>query len=235
MWNEKTVSVVFPAFNEEKNILTAVQAFLSQGCVDEVLVVDNNSTDRTLEIVRGTAARLVCEERQGYGYALRKGLAEANGDYIILCEPDGTFLARDLIKLLAYAEDFELVMGTRTTKELIWDGANMKYALRLGNYVVAKLLEILYNGPSLSDCGCTYRLIRRSAYKKIRDLLTVGSSHFLPDMVIACLKRKIRMIEIPVNYCSRVGRSKITGRLGGVLGTCFCMVGLIIRKRFSVA
>ncbi len=231
MWKDKAVSIVLPAYNEEENILDAVQGFLSQPHVDEVLVVDNNSSDRTAEIVHGTPARLVREEHQGYGYALQRGLAEAKGDVIVLCEPDGTFLPRDLLKLLAYADDFEMVMGTRTTKELIWDGANMPVGIRLGNYLVAKLLELLYNGPSLSDCGCTFRLIHRAAYERIRDLLTVGSSHFLPDMVIACLRRNVRMVEIPVNYCLRVGESKITGHFKGVVRTGLCMIWLIIRKR----
>ena len=233
MWKQYTVSVVLPAFNEEENILKAVKGFLGEPYVDEVLVVDNNCTDHTAEIVRTTTARLVGEERQGYGYSLRKGLSEAKGDLIVLCEPDGTFLSSDIIKLLAYADDFDMVMGTRTTKELIWKGANMGFFLRFGNYIVAKLLEVLYSGPSLSDCGCTLRLIRREAYEKISDLLTVGSSHFLPDMVIAGLKKNLKVVEIPVNYSRRIGESKITGSLKGVIRTGMSMIGLILWKRIQ--
>ena len=64
-----------------------------------------------------------------------------------------------MLKLLAYADDFDMVCGTRTTRELIWEQANMGWFLRIGNLAVAKLMQVLYDGPSLSDCGCTLRLI----------------------------------------------------------------------------
>ena len=86
------------------------------------------------------------ETRQGYGYALRRGLQEASGDIIILAEPDGTFLGRDVLKLLAYADDFDMVCGTRTTRELVWDQANMGWFLRIGNWTVAKMMQFLTAG-----------------------------------------------------------------------------------------
>ena len=85
-----------------------------------------------------------------------------------------------MLKLLAYADDFDMVCGTRTTRELIWDQANMGWFLRVGNWAVAKLLQVLHGGPSLSDCGCTLRLTHRAALERIRGELTVGGSHFLP-------------------------------------------------------
>jgi len=111
---------------------------------------------------------VVTETRQGYGFALRRGLEEARGDIIILAEPDGTFVGRDVLKLLAYADDFDMVCGTRTTRELIWDQANMGWFLRVGNWSVAKLLQVLHGGPSLSDCGCTLRLTHRGAVERFR-------------------------------------------------------------------
>ncbi|HEX8968941.1 MAG TPA: glycosyltransferase family 2 protein, partial [Chloroflexota bacterium] len=163
MWQGQRVSVVFPAYNEETGIAAAVADFGSLPAVDEVVVVDNNSRDRTASRAAAAGARVVSESRQGYGHALRRGLAEAQGDYVVLAEPDGTFMAKDVLKLLAYADDFDLVLGTRTTRELIWHGANMGWRLRWGNWIVAKVLQVLFGGPSLSDCGCTLRLIRRSA------------------------------------------------------------------------
>ena len=170
------------------------------GIVDEVIVVDNNSRDRTAEEAAMTPARIVAESAQGYGYALRRGLREATGDLVILAEPDGTFVGRDILKLLAYSDDFDMVCGTRTTRELIWEQANMGWFLRVGNWAVAKLIQILHDGPSLTDCGCTLRLIRRSALAQIADRFTVGGSHFLPEMVILALKSGLRVIEVPVNY-----------------------------------
>ncbi len=234
MWNNQRISIVLPAYNEAENIAHAVQAFRELAIVDEILVVDNNSRDGTAQAAQGTGARVVPEPAQGYGYALQRGMREAAGDLIVLCEPDGTFEARDLFKLLAYSEDFDMVLGTRTTQELIWENANMKSALRIGNLVVAKLLELLFDGPSLSDCGCTFRLIRRQAYRKIQPFLTVGGSHFLPEMVIFGLVQKQRIIEIPVNYRGRVGASKITGTWRGTIQTACNMIGLILINRFRV-
>ncbi|HEY7499858.1 MAG TPA: glycosyltransferase family 2 protein [Vicinamibacterales bacterium] len=233
MHGTKSVSVVFPAYNEEGYIRPAVEEFFLANVVDEVIVVDNNSRDRTADEARMTRARVVHESQQGYGHALRRGLGEARGDIIILAEPDGTFIGRDVLKLLAYADDFDMVCGTRTTRELLWDQANMGWFLRLGNWTVAKMLQLLYGGPSLSDCGCTLRLTHRAALEQFRGDLTVGGSHFLPEMVILALKRRLKVIEVPVNYRGRVGESKITGNLKGTLKTGFNMIGLIIKYRFT--
>jgi glycosyltransferase involved in cell wall biosynthesis len=233
MYRASTVSVVLPAYNEEPNIRQAIEDFYATGVVDEIIVVDNNSRDRTVEEARRTRARVVQEPRQGYGHALRRGLREATGDLIVLSEPDGTFVAGDIVKLLAYSEDFEMVCGTRTTQELIWEQANMGWFLRKGNWTVAKLVQFLYDGPSLSDCGCTFRLTRRSAIDRIIDDMTVGGSHFLPEMVILALRKNLKIIEIPVNYRGRIGESKITGNLTGTLRTGFRMIGIILKYRFS--
>jgi len=233
MHGSKTVTVVLPAYNEEKYIRSAVEDFFVTNVVDEVLVVNNNSRDRTADEAAQTRARLVHESQQGYGHALRRGLKEAAGDIVILAEPDGTFIGRDVLKLLAYADDFDMVCGTRTTRELVWDQANMGWFLRMGNWAVAKIIQVLYGGPSLSDCGCTLRLTHRAALAQIQNDLTVGGSHFLPEMVILALKKRLKVIEVPVNYRGRVGESKITGNLRGTLETGFRMIGIIIKYRFT--
>ena len=167
----RTVSIVLPAYNEEQYIRPAVEDFFVDGVVDEVIVVDNNSRDRTAEEAAATRARVVRETAQGYGHALRRGLREATGDLVIMAEPDGTFVGRDVLKLLAYADDFEMVCGTRTTRELIWRQANMGWFLRWGNWIVAKMIQVLYGGPSLTDCGCTLRLTHRTVLARIQDEL----------------------------------------------------------------
>lgn len=225
-----TVSLVFPAFNEERNIKQALVEFCDAYPFHEVIVVDNNSSDKTAEMSKGHA-RVILETKQGFGWAVRKGLLEATGDYIILAEPDGTFMGRDVIKLLAYADDFELVLGTRTTRELIWGEANMGWFLRIGNIVVAKFIEVLFSGPSLSDCGCTLRLIRRQSLGKMSPHFTVGGSHFLPEMVVLALKKQLRVIEIPVNYRSRIGDSKITGSKWRAFWVGINMIILTLRYR----
>jgi glycosyltransferase involved in cell wall biosynthesis len=233
MYGQKSVSLVFPTYNEEQYIRPAIEDFFSVGVVDEIVVIDNNSRDRTADEARLTRARVVQETAQGYGHALRRGLREASGDIIIMAEPDGTFIGRDVLKLLAYSDDFDMVCGTRTTRELVWARANMGWFLRIGNWVVAKMLQLLFGGPSLSDCGCTLRLTHKSALARIQDQMTVGGSHFLPEMVILGLKHGLKIIEVPVNYRSRIGESKITGSTGGTLRTGLKMIGLILRYRLS--
>jgi glycosyltransferase involved in cell wall biosynthesis len=232
MWNGKKVSAVFPVYNEEAGLAQAIEDFFSFGWVDEIIIVDNNSKDRSAEIARSTPARVVTETQQGYGFALRRGLKEASGDYIILAEPDGTFMGKDVLRLLAYADDFDMVCGTRTTREMIWAEANMGIFLRLGNWLVAKLLEMLFNGRSLSDCGCTLRLIRAEAVRRLNDHFTVGQSHFLPEMVILGLIARLRIIEVPVNYRGRLGQSKITGSFRTAWRVGWKMIRLIVSYRF---
>jgi glycosyltransferase involved in cell wall biosynthesis len=231
VWQGHRVSVIFPAYNESAAIGAAVSEFGRVDAVDEVVVVDNNSRDDTATRAAAAGARVVREPRQGYGHALRRGLAEAQAEYIVLAEPDGTFMGKDVLKLLAYADDFDLVLGTRTTRELIWHGANMGWQLRWGNWIVAKLLQVLFDGPSLSDCGCTLRLIRRSTAQRLLDRFTVGGSHFLPEMVCLALLERQRLVEVPVNYRDRVGESKITGSMRTALWVGARMIGLILRYR----
>jgi len=235
MWQDKSVSIVFPAYNEAPNIAQAVQEFLAVAhrdnspIADEVIVIDNNSSDGTGKLAANVGARVILESKQGYGNALQRGLREAVGDIIILCEPDGTFSPSDVIKLLAYSNDFEMVCGTRTYPGMIWEDANMKWFLRLGNYIVAKGFEILYKTHSLSDCGCTFRLIHKNSVQRMLPDLFVGKSHFLPNMIIAAKINNIDFIEIPVTYKGRLGESKITGTLAGTWKTGLAMVWLIIR------
>ncbi len=125
MWQGKKISVIFPTYNEKDSIRAAVLDFFATGVVDEVIVVNNNAAPGTDEEVAGTGATLVYETKQGYGHAIRKGFEVAVGDGVIVSEPDGTFAGRDVVKLLAYAEDCDVVFGTRTHREFIWAGSNM--------------------------------------------------------------------------------------------------------------
>jgi glycosyltransferase involved in cell wall biosynthesis len=226
MWRGQKVAVVFPAYNEGENIRHAVEDFLGQKWVDGVIVVDNNSKDNTAAEVKKTKATLITENKQGYGNAIRGGLAVVDADLIVIAEPDGTFQGKDILKLLAYSDDFEMVLGTRTAKELIREGANMGPFLKWGNWFLGKMIEVLFNGPNLTDVGCTMRLIRKDSLKKIQNQFTVGSSHFSPEMMILAIINKLNVIEISVNYRQRVGTSKITGetlpafKLGLVMMKC---------------
>ena len=229
MWHGRTVSVILMTYAEKDSIYDVIQGFFATGVVDEVLVVNNNAEPGTAEAVARTRARQVFERRQGYGHATQRGLAEASGDLLVLAEPDGTFLPGDIFKLLVYSDDCDVVLGTRTTRELIWRGANMGWFLKWGNWAVAKLVEGLFNTSHLSDVGCTYRLLTRGAYERVRGRFTVGGSHFGPELMLLCIVSGARVVEIPVNYLPRVGRSSVTGDLRRAVVLGLQMIGFVLR------
>lgn len=234
MYKWKKVSVIFPAYNEEKNIYEAVKDFETTWYVDEIIVIDNNSKDKTNELAIKSWAKVFIETNQWYGRANRRWLQEATWDIIITVEPDGTFVAKDIIKLLIYWEEFDAVFGTRTSKEHIWTWAKMNRILRVGNVIVAKLLEYLFNGPCLTDVGCTFKLIKKTALKKIINKFTVWWSHFSPEYMLLVIKNKIKCVEIPVNYKGRIGDSKITSNNRKAFKLWLIMVGMIFKYRLGI-
>src|SRR4030042_4503533 len=109
MWINKKVAVIFPTYKEKRSIAKIIGEFNSNKFVDEIIVVDNNAEKGTTDEVKKTKAKIIKETRQGYGYAVRRGLKETKADLIIVSEPDGSFDGRDVVKLLAYSEDFDVV------------------------------------------------------------------------------------------------------------------------------
>jgi SAM-dependent methyltransferase len=231
MWNGKEVSVVLMTYAERDSIRAVIEGFLDTGLVDEVVVIDNNAQEGTEAEVRKTRARFVREPRQGYGHATRRGLIEARGEYIVLAEPDGTFLPEDVSKLLVYSAECDVVFGTRTTRELIWAEANMARFLRWGNWAVAKLIEAVFNTSHLSDVGCTYKLLRRDTAKDIAGRMTVGGSHAGIEIMLLTIVSGARFVEVPVNYLPRVGISSVTGSKLKATGVGVRMIGLVLRAR----
>lgn len=233
MWNGRKVSVILMTYAERDSIRAVIEGFQATGVVDEVLVVNNNAQEGTAEEVAQTTARQVFEAKQGYGHATMRGLAEATGDLLVIAEPDGTFMPSDVFKLLVYSDDCDVVFGTRTTRELIWRGANMGWFLKWGNWAVAKMVEAIFNTSHLSDVGCTYRLLTRGAYERIRDKFSIGGSHFGPELMLLAIASGARFVEIPVNYLPRVGRSSVTGDLGKALKLGLTMIVFVLRFRLT--
>jgi glycosyltransferase involved in cell wall biosynthesis len=211
MWRGKRVTLVFPTLNEKDSIRAAILSVAATGLVDDIIVVNNNAVAGTSAQIQGTGAREIFEAKPGYGWALLCGIDQAETDLLILSEPDGTFAAGDLLKLLAYSDDVPVVLGTRTSRPLIWTGANMGCFLRYGNWAVAKLTQLLFNSSTLTDMGCTYRLLSRQAINQIRPHLTIGGSHFGPQILLELIQHAIPFVEIPLNYYARVGQSSVTG------------------------
>ncbi len=233
MWKDKRVSVIFPTYNEKDSIRAAVLDFFASGWVDEVVVVNNNAAPGTDEEVAGTGARLVHESRQGYGHAIWRGLEEAEGDLLIISEPDGTFSGNDVVKLLAFSDDVPVVFGTRTAREFVWEGANMGVFLKWGNYAVGKLMEFLFNTTFLSDVGCSMKLLSRPAYETVRPHFTIGGSAFGPQLMLLVILCGFPFVEIPVNYKRRGGVSSGTGSKVRAFFLGMEMIGIILRYRLD--
>jgi len=211
MWKKKTVSVIFSTYNEKESIRKAIDDIYATGVVDEVVVINNNAASGTDEEVKKTKARLLYETKQGYGWGYRRGLKEAKGDILIMSEPDGTFIAKDILKLLEYSEDFDVVFGTRTTSATIRKDANMGMFLKWGNWFVAKLMQFMFITTPFTDAGCTMRLLNRNAYNKIKKRFDTGDSFFGLEMMLNIITTDLQYIEIPVHYLKRVGVSAVTG------------------------
>jgi len=233
------ISVVVPAYNEAATIGFVVKDFRGSPLVDEVLVVDNRSQDETGAIAAGLGARVVREEAPGYGNACRRGLDDATGDVLVLTEADGSFRASDLGKLLAYIESCPFVLGTRTTRQMVEQGANMGFVVRWANVAMAKILELLWyfpHEPRLTDVGCTYRAIRRQAWLAVRGGCQHPGPAFSPEMICEAYRQSLRVVEIPVHYYNRLGgQSKHSDSFVKLAKTALKMFCTIVRKRFAGA
>jgi UDP-N-acetylglucosamine diphosphorylase / glucose-1-phosphate thymidylyltransferase / UDP-N-acetylgalactosamine diphosphorylase / glucosamine-1-phosphate N-acetyltransferase / galactosamine-1-phosphate N-acetyltransferase len=230
-FERRRVSVVIPASQEAASIGAVIRDF--RGYADEIVVMDNQSPDGTADIARGLGAVVHSRPLAGYGEACKRGLDAATGDILVLVEADGTFRAHDLGKLLEYLKDADMVIGTRTTRQMIQQGANMDGLLRWGNVVVGKLVEALWWNvqPRLTDVGCTYRALWRDCYLKIRPYLAENGPAFSPEMMIEVLRMEGRLIEVPVNYCRRrAGESKHSASRWQSVRTGLRMLSLIARK-----
>jgi dTDP-glucose pyrophosphorylase len=229
-----TVSVVIPAYNEEESIGYVIDDFRPH--VDEVLVVNNSSRDRTAEVAQQHGARVETVALNGYGDTIKYGLDHAAGDILVVVEADHSFRAKDLGKLLEYLKDADMAIGTRTTRQMIEQGSNMRGLLRWGNVVVGKLVEVLWWGqePRFTDVGCTYRAIWKEAWFKIRYRMEGAGPEFSPEMMIEILRARQRVLEIPVSYYPRVsGESKHSDNYWKISRTALRMLKTIFRKRFS--
>ncbi|MBI2327924.1 glycosyltransferase family 2 protein [Candidatus Curtissbacteria bacterium] len=213
MWHNKTVAVIFPTYREKDSIYEAIVEFDASGYVDEIIVVDNNAEEGTVEEVAKTRAKLIKEPRQGYGRAIRAGIAASGADLLIIAEPDGTFDGRDVVKLLSYSDDFETVFGSRTHVPLIHSGSEMHFVRRILDVLYGKLISLLFLCGPLTDVGCTLRITDRAGWRKVSGECKATSALFATEWLLVAAKNKVKFIEIPVNFRARVGKSILTASL----------------------
>ena len=232
-WENKRISLILPTYNEKDSIKDVIERFDALGVFSEIIVINNNAVDGTTAEVAQTNAIEIVETTQGYGAAILRGFVESKGDLIAVCEPDATFVEKDIFKLLAFADSFDVVYGSRTMNDMIWEGANMGWFLRVGNWAVAKLMQVLFNTTSLTDVGCTYRLIHRENMLEIVRKAKVTSNFFGPEMMLLSILSGFKVVQIPITYKKRVGESSVTGDKVKAFKLGIQMIKLIVTTRFS--
>ena len=227
------ISLVLPTYREKESIRKVVLDFQRFAQIKEIIVVDNNAEKGTAEAVLDLGVLLINEPIQGYGSAIKSGIKNSKYEFICVCEPDGTFNPNDLYKLISYASESDFIVGTRTNTILVWSGANMGLFLRWGNWFVAKLTELLFNTTYLSDVGCTFRLVRKSVALEIIKKSKANGSIFGFEMLLEGLIKKVKVIQIPVNYHSRVGQSSVTGSKIKAFWLGLSMINYLIKRRIQ--
>lgn len=207
------ISVVIPCLDEAESIAECVakarRGIAASGLAGEVLVVDNGSTDGTPELAERAGARVVHEPRRGYGSAYLRGFREARGRYLVMGDGDGSYDFEDVPRFVAplHAGDADLVMGTRL-KGNILPGA-MSWSHRwIGNPILSGMLRLFYR-TRVSDSHCGMRSFTREALLKM-GLRTTGME-LASEIVVAALRSRLRLDEIPITYHPRGGVSKLNG------------------------
>ena len=208
------ISVVIPTLNEAGNILEAVTTIEKElAYPKEIIVVDGNSTDGTIEIVKDASfCRLIIEPRLGYGVALRTGMKNAKGNIIVMVDGDGTYEVRHINRLVErmIEKDADMVLGTR-----MYDPQK---AMGFLNFIGNKLITFFYNffyAQILSDTQSGFRAISHEAIDNVE--LKEGDMAFATEMLVQFAKEGYNMVEIPTTYKARkYGKSKLKPFKSGI-------------------
>lgn len=222
------VSVIIPTHNEAESI-GRVLADLPAALVTEVLVVDSNSTDGTPEIAAKMGARVLCEPRRGYGRACLTGLANAiSPDVVVFLDGDYSDRPDELPLLLnpIIKGRADITLGSRLGKQST-PGA-MAWHAAFGNRLAAALIRFLY-GVKISDLG-PFRAARADVLRRLA--LRENTYGWAVEMLLKGALGGFRIVEVPVSYHPRIGKSKISGTVSGTLGAAWFIFSLIVRYYF---
>jgi glycosyltransferase involved in cell wall biosynthesis len=208
------VSVIIPALNEEEPIRGVVRECFATKIPNEIIVVDNGSTDRTADRAREAGARVVSEPRHGYGRASMAGVQALSPEceIVVFLDGDGSDCPEFINQLLdpIAAENYDLVIGSRTRGQREVGSMNFQqiFAGRLAGW----LMSILY-GVHYTDM-CPFRAIRRAALEKLA--MKEETYGWNLEMQMKAARSGLRILEVPVNHrCRTGGVSKVSGTLRG--------------------
>jgi glycosyltransferase involved in cell wall biosynthesis len=222
------VSVIIPTHNEAQAI-GRVLADLPAEIVTEVLVVDSNSTDGTPDIAASMGARVLSEPRRGYGRACLTGLAAANApDIVVFLDGDYSDRPDELPILLAPIIEgrADITLGSRLAKRNV-SGA-LPWHSAFGNRLAAFLIRVSY-GQEITDLG-PFRAARADALRQLS--LEEETYGWAVEMILKGALGGFRIVEVPVSYYPRIGKSKISGTVRGTIGAAWFILSRIVRYHF---
>ena len=212
------ISIVIPALNEEDIVGKTVKSvpideLKEKGLETEIIVVNNASTDNTAEEASEAGARVVYEEKRGYGNAYLRGFKEAQGDVIVMGDADGTYPLNTTYEFIQpiLKGEADFVMGSRLKGD-IKKGAMPPLHRYIGNPFLTWMLNSLFS-TGISDAHCGMRAIKKEALNKLK--LRSGGMEFASEMVIEASRENLKITEIPITYYPRGGESKLSSFADG--------------------
>ena len=218
-----TISVVIPCYNEEEGVQKVIKSL--PACVDEVVVVDNNSTDRTAEVSAALGATVVKEIRKGYGAAYKAGLPAVTKDVTITMDGDGTYPSEQIEELVDFLVDNDLDFVSASRFPLRNPEA-MNFSNKMGNMILTVAMLILY-GKGIKDSQSGMWVYHSSIYPKLK--LTSDGMPFSEEIKIEAIRAKdVHFGEYHVNYHERVGEVKLEKWRDGFRNLFF-----LVQKRFQ--
>ena len=223
-----SASLIIPALNESGS-LGQLLVEVPQNLVEQLIVVDNGSTDNTAEIARQNGALVISEPRRGYGFACAAGSAAAEGDILVFMDGDGSFVPGELPGLLEPLEQnrADLVLGSRALQNTRRE--NMPPHQRFGNNLFTWLLRRRF-GLNLTDLG-PYRAIRRELLLALD--MRERTYGWPLEMIIKTARQHRPILELPITYRPRfAGESKVSGTLRGSILTAYRYFSVMARYGF---
>lgn len=233
----RRTSLVYIIDGDRDAAVRPIEQFADVGEIGEVVAVARSRSPALEYIAAKPKIRVVSAPvaQTPVGDLVKLGLDHATGDMLLLAYSDDTFAPRDAAKFLAYLRDADMVLGTRTTRQLIEQGTNMRGIVRAAHVFLAKLAQLLwwrFESRSTDIC-CVYRALWRSTYATIRDNLSARGAEIYPEMVIEVLRSRRRIAEIPINYYNRDLDSDHVRSEYQSVATFARVLRLMIRKRWE--
>ena len=224
------IAVIIPAFNEEKSIGKVVNA-IPKDLVQTIIVVNNNSTDDTINLANSAGAIVLTENRKGYGWACLKGmdyLKNQSPDIVVFLDGDFSDYPEEIIHLIEpiINQNMDMVIGSRVLGKR--EKGSLLPQQRFGNWLATKLIRLFY-GVKFTDLG-PFRAIR---YDKLIALNMADKTYgWTIEMQIKAAKKKYHFCEVPVRYRKRIGVSKVSGTIKGTLLAGIKIIFAVFKYRF---